>query len=208
MLIIVDIFYSKIVGARYYNDIFGEDFLNKTSIGPRDTVGHGTHVASIAAGNPISKASMLGMGEGTTRGGASSARIAVYKVCWTEECDSGRILTAFKDAIADGVDILSVSIGGRYLNKQHFTDAFSVGAFLAMKHGILTVFAAGNRGPDRTSVQHISPWAISVAASTLDRKFVTKVILGDGTTYEVNLLFYPMLLELRTTTISSCLTLK
>ena len=49
-------------------------------------------------------ASMLGLAKGTARGGAISARIAVYKVCWFDGCDDADILAAFDDAIADGVD--------------------------------------------------------------------------------------------------------
>ncbi|CAL5203372.1 unnamed protein product [Lathyrus oleraceus] len=175
---------NKIIGARYYRNDYGEDFLKNNILSPRDTTGHGTHTASTAAGNPVSRTSMLGLGHGTTRGGASSARIAVYKVCWSDECQDVDILAAFDDAVIDGVDILSVSIGGKSDASIHFMDAFSVGSFHAMKKGILTVLAAGNFGPKSSSLTNFSPWSISVAASTMDRKFVTKVKLGDNKIYE------------------------
>ncbi|KAI5434344.1 hypothetical protein KIW84_021267 [Lathyrus oleraceus] len=174
---------NKIIGARYYRNDYGEDFLKNNILSPRDTTGHGTHTASTAAGNPVSMTSMLGLGHGTTRGGASSARIAVYKVCWSDSCQDVDILAAFDDAVIDGVDILSVSIGGSDAS-IHFMDAISVGSFHAMKKGILTVSAAGNLGPKSSSLTNFSPWAISVAASTMDRKFVTKVKLGDNKIYE------------------------
>ncbi|KAH1093334.1 hypothetical protein GYH30_039200 [Glycine max] len=171
---------NKIIGAKYYK---ADGFKIKDLKSPRDTDGHGTHTASTAAGNPVSMASMLGLGQGTSRGGATSARIAVYKACWNDHCDDVDILAAFDDAIADGVDILSVSLGGSN-DQNYFGDASSIGAFHAMKNGIVTVFAAGNSGPSPASVDNLYPWSISVAASTLDRKFVTKVQLGDNRTYE------------------------
>ncbi|WJX58795.1 hypothetical protein P8452_44211 [Trifolium repens] len=175
---------NKIIGARYYKNNFGEDFMNNDILSPRDTTGHGTHTASTAAGNPISMTSMLGLGQGTARGGASSSRIAVYKACWSDGCKEVDILAAFDDAIADGVDIISVSLGGKSNQNIYFQDGLSIGAFHAMKNGILTVFAAGNSGPQRSSLTNFSPWAIVVAASTLDRKFVTKIKLGYNRTFE------------------------
>ncbi|GLU10765.1 hypothetical protein SLE2022_275500 [Rubroshorea leprosula] len=53
-----------------------------------------------------------------------------------------------------------------------------------MKHGILTSTAAGNYGPTYGSVSSAAPWTLSVAASTIDRKFVTKVKLGNGEIYK------------------------
>lgn len=54
-----------------------------------------------------------------------------------------------------------------------------------MKNGILTSNSAGNGGPDPATVTNVSPWSLSVAASTTDRKFVTKVKLGNGQAYKV-----------------------
>ncbi|KAI4313541.1 hypothetical protein L6164_026514 [Bauhinia variegata] len=171
---------SKIVGAKYYktDEEFGPEDLKS----PRDSDGHGTHVASTAAGMPVGMASMLGFGLGTARGAIPSARIAVYKVCWAR-CADADILVAFDDAIADGVDILSVSLGGS-ANEQYFNNSIAIGAFHAMRNGILTVASAGNSGPSPATLSNFSPWSISVAASTMDRKFVTKVELGDNKTYE------------------------
>ncbi|KAK7825904.1 cucumisin [Quercus suber] len=68
---------DKIIGAKYYRS---DRLFEKEDIrSPRDSEGHGTHVASIAAGNLVSKASVKGIGLGTARGGLPSARIAVYK---------------------------------------------------------------------------------------------------------------------------------
>lgn len=191
-MIILVFFFSKIIGARYYKSYYPEDFMKKNIVSPRDTTRHGTHTASTAAGNPVSMASMLGFGKGTIRGGVSSARIAVYKVCWSDGCDDMDILAAFDDAIADGVDIISVSIGGNTTENIYFRDGISIGAFHAMQKGILTVVSAGNSGPNRASVVNVSPWAIAVAASTLNRKFVTKVKIGNNKIYEVNPYLYNM----------------
>lgn len=175
-------FCSKIIGARYYQagGSSGEgDFPS-----PRDSQGHGTHTASTAAGQVVSNASLLGLGVGTARGGVPSARIAVYKICWSKGCTDADILAAFDDAIADGVDVISLSVGG--FTRDYFKDSIAIGAFHSMKNGILTSNSAGNSGPGAKSISNISPWSLTVAASTIDRKFVTKVQLGNNEVYEVS----------------------
>jgi hypothetical protein len=95
----------------------------------------------------------------------------VYKVCWSfAGCYSADILAALDDAIADGVDIISVSIGQPFAI-QYWEDPLAIGSFHAMKRGILTSASAGNFGPERASVENSSPWLLTVGASTIDRKF-------------------------------------
>ena len=174
---------SKIIGARYYRT--DGTFSDEDVKSPRDTDGHGTHIASTAAGVPVGMASMLGLGLGTARGAVPSARIAAYKVCWIDGCFDADILAAFDDAIADGVDILSVSLGG-FNDENYFRDGVAIGAFHAMKNGILTLTSAGNSGPRPGSLANFAPWIVSVAATIIDRKFVTKVELGDNKTFEAS----------------------
>ncbi|OMO76496.1 hypothetical protein COLO4_25546 [Corchorus olitorius] len=172
---------NKIIGAQYYRSdgYFGSSDI----ISPRDSEGHGTHTASTAAGRLVNGASLFGLGSGTARGGVPSARIAVYKICWSDGCYDADILQAFDDAIADGVDIISLSVGGKYA-KEYFEDSIAIGAFHAMRNGVLTVNSAGNRGPRPATITNFSPWSLSVAASTIDRKFFTKVQLGDNRVYQ------------------------
>ncbi|KAK7842874.1 subtilisin-like protease sbt4.8, partial [Quercus suber] len=173
---------NKIIGARYYRSkgqLIGQDDFDS----PRDSEGHGTHTASTAAGNLVNGASLLGLGLGTARGGVPTARIAVYKICWSRGCSDADILAAFDDAIFDGVDIISLSVGGLF-TKDYFDDSIAIGAFHAMKNGILTSNSAGNSGPSPASVTNVSPWSLTVAATTIDRKFVTNVKLGNGELYE------------------------
>ncbi|KAE8683087.1 Cucumisin [Hibiscus syriacus] len=172
---------NKIIGARYYltdGEAGPGDFLS-----PRDAEGHGTHTSSTAAGRFVSQASLYGIAKGTARGGVPSARIAVYKICWYDGCSDEGILAAFDDAIADGVDIISLSVGS-FSPLDYFEDSIAIGAFHAMKYGILTSNSAGNGGPVPASVTNLSPWSLSVAASTIDRKFVAKVKLGNGQIFE------------------------
>ena len=161
--------------VRYYRSS-GSLITKEDITSPRDISGHGTHTASIAAGNLVSGASLLGYGFGKARGGVPSARIAVYKVCWSvaNSCGEADILKAFDDAIGDGVNIISFSIG-RKIAQPYFEDVYAIGSFHAMSNGILPSMAAGNEGPDLATITNFSPWSISVAASTIDRKFTTKV---------------------------------
>ncbi|KAB2063926.1 hypothetical protein ES319_A10G252100v1 [Gossypium barbadense] len=187
---------NKIIGARYYRA--KGDYPLEDLQSPRDSVGHGSHTASIAAGAVVSKASLYGFRAGTVRGGVPSARIAVYKICWYDGCYDEDILAAFDDAIADGVDIISLSFGG-FFALEYFNDSIAIGAFHSMKNGILTSNSAGNDGPFYASVVNISPWSLSVGASTIDKKFQTMVKLGNGkvfkgtsvNTFDLKGKFYP-----------------
>ena len=176
-------YHSKIIGARYYNSY--NEYYDGDIKSPRDSEGHGTHTASTAAGREVAGASFYGLAQGLARGGYPNARIAVYKVCWVRGCAAADILAAFDDAIADGVDIISVSLGFTF-PEPYFEDVIAIGSFHAMGQGILTSTSAGNDGPWLGWVSNYSPWSLTVAASSIDRKFVSKLVLGNGQIFSVS----------------------
>lgn len=155
---------SKVIGAQYFN-LHGDAPSEQMS--PADFDGHGTHTSSTAGGIPVKHASLYGIADGTARGGVPLARIAMYKVCWTGGCQDADLLAGYDAAIADGVDILSVSIGG--YSSNYFNDVIAIGSFHAVKKGILVACAAGNDGPFFSTVENVAPWITTVAASTIDR---------------------------------------
>jgi subtilisin family serine protease len=143
----------------------------------RDITGHGTHVAGIAAGNPT-QANLSGNGFAISTpvsGIAPRARIISYRVCAInsevdeerERCPSSSILAAMDQAVADGVDVLNLSLGGSSDPWTVYLD--SLDAHLA---GISLVAAAGNDGPRPGSINSpaAAPWILSVANTTHDRR--------------------------------------
>lgn len=155
-----------------------------------DVDGHGSHTLSTAGGNFVPNASIFGVGKGTAKGGSPRARVASYKVCWpgtdrTGGCFDADIMAAFDRAIHDGVDVLSLSLGGD--PSPYFQDGISIGSFHAVKKGIVVVCSAGNDGPTPGTVSNVSPWIITVGASTLDREFRAFVELRNGLQFKVNI---------------------
>ncbi|KAL7105905.1 hypothetical protein ACP275_07G076100 [Erythranthe tilingii] len=173
----------KVIGARYYlNGFEAEEELENNSVSfksARDSVGHGSHTASTAAGRFVNNVNYKGLGNGKARGAAPMARIAVYKACWKTACYDADILAAFDDAIGDGVHILSLSLGADSPDVDYYNNAISVGSFHALSHGISVVASVGNDG-SVGSASNLAPWMITVGASSIDRDFLSDVILGNG----------------------------
>ncbi|EFJ36302.1 hypothetical protein SELMODRAFT_404186 [Selaginella moellendorffii] len=109
-----------------------------TKITPQDG---GVHAAS-----PTSRGSC----EGKARGGLPKARIKVYKVCFFGDFMDHPVLTAFDNAVRDGVDILLLSLGGQTV--PYDEDTIAIGSFHAMRHGILVSCSAGNSRPLKSTV--------------------------------------------------------
>ncbi|XP_023515158.1 subtilisin-like protease SBT1.5 [Cucurbita pepo subsp. pepo] len=172
----------KLIGARFfcsgYEATNGK--MNETSEyrSPRDSDGHGTHTASIAAGRYVFPASTLGYARGKAAGMAPKARLAAYKVCWNAGCYDSDILAAFDAAVSDGVDVVSLSVGGVVV--PYYLDAIAIGAFRAVAAGVFVSASAGNGGPGGLTVTNVAPWVTTVGAGTMDRDFPADVKLGNG----------------------------
>ncbi|GLT65190.1 hypothetical protein SLA2020_376340 [Shorea laevis] len=176
---------KKLIGARYFSKGYEGTIgpINETveSKSPRDDDGHGTHTLTTAAGSAVSDASLFGFASGTARGMATKARVAIYKVCWLSGCFGSDILAAMDKAVQDGVDIMSLSLGGGV--SEYYMDTVAIGAFSAMTRGILISCSAGNGGPYSSSLSNVAPWITTVGAGTLDRDFPVSVALGNGKKY-------------------------
>ncbi|KAL3825394.1 hypothetical protein ACJIZ3_021423 [Penstemon smallii] len=170
---------KKLIGARFFSRGYAMAASGETETqSPRDNDGHGTHTASTAAGNLVRNASLLGYAKGNARGMATHARIAAYKVCWKSGCLGSDILAAIDRAILDGVDVLSMSLGGG--SAPYSRDTIAVGAFAAMEKGIVVSCSAGNSGPAKASLANVAPWILTVGAGTIDRDFPAFATLGNG----------------------------
>lgn len=78
-------------------------------------------------------------------GMAPLAHLAIYKVCFGEDCAESNILAALDAAIEEGVDVLSLSLGEEAV--PFFQDSIAIGGFAAMKNGIFVSCSDGNSGP-------------------------------------------------------------
>jgi subtilisin family serine protease len=187
---------NKLIGARFYKS--SSQTLHWTEFNSaRDSVagtegsgGHGSHTSSTAGGNGNVEVQTGGVSLGRTSGVAPRARIAAYKVCWTDGvtakngCATANSVAAINQAVKDGVNVINFSIGpssgGGTFNEateQAFLGAAAAGVFVAA--------SAGNSGPTATApapASHISPWLTTVGNSTHDRLYLGDAVLGNGKT--------------------------
>ncbi|PUZ72654.1 hypothetical protein GQ55_2G411700 [Panicum hallii var. hallii] len=168
---------NKLVGARSFTagmSLATDDFLS-----PRDKAGHGTHVASTAAGSEVPDAGLFGFARGTARGVAPRARVAMYKACVLHDCSTAAIVAAIDAAVKDGVDILSLSVGGLD-DPDFYKDAMSIAFFGAVRAGLFVACSAGNFVPREFTLSNVAPWITTVGAATVDRVFPVSITLGNG----------------------------
>lgn len=156
----------KVVGAGWWVAGFGTDRIRSSeSLSPLDTIGHGTQVASVAAGNSDVSVRMNGRTMGNFGGVAPRARIAPYKACWAapdpadDGCATADLVSAIDRATADGVDVLNVAVAG-----PTTIDTVERALLGAAEADIVVVGAAGNAGRSAFA-GHTSPWVTTVGAA-------------------------------------------
>lgn len=178
---------NKLIGARSFVNY--DRSRRRSTDWPIDNDGHGTHTSSTAGGVFVKRANVYGLARGLASGVAPRAHLAMYKVCTGDGCQGYDILAGMDAAVEDGVDVLSLSLGGDPY--PFYEDPISIGGFHAMSRGIFVSCSAGNSGPSLSTVSNDSPWLLTVAASTMDRSFSATVKLGDGREFPGQSLYQP-----------------
>ncbi|CAI5468273.1 unnamed protein product [Closterium sp. Yama58-4] len=152
-------------------------------------------MAPAAAGNKD-----VAMAGGKASGMAPAARLAIYKVLWTYDgsrtANTDDILAAVDQAVADGADVISLSLGGLYPDATYFDDIPYLNANLA---GVFVTFAAGNSGPPNgttfdsyRTLANFSPFYLTVGASSIERNGVVLPKAVENVTSASILSAYPL----------------
>jgi subtilisin family serine protease len=177
---------DKLVGGADFLDTYhaveGDEQFPFTA---RDDNGHGTHTMSTSAGNVLASAPVLGADHGPINGIAPGAWVVMYRACGPGGCFSSDTSAAVGQAVLDGVDVINYSISG---GTNPFTDATELAFLDAFAAGVFVSASAGNNGPGAATVNHVSPWVTTVAASTQTREFASTLSLSadNGDTLELH----------------------
>ena len=129
--------------------IVAKVFYNKANVQGLDAQAiqdHGTHTAGIAAGVTGKTAVVNGVSIDDMSGIAPGAFLGNYNVFPGNVLNarSEDILNAVDAAIADGMDVLNLSLGGSYHGNN---DLLAMGLDNAVDAGVVVAVAAGNSGP-------------------------------------------------------------
>jgi hypothetical protein len=167
---------SKIIAVRDY-----ETLITPTvQPDPRDHSGHGTATAMAAAGMPA-------WGPyGVIVGVAPKAYIGVYKVFVGAGAAtrSDVVLKAIDDAVADGMDIINISLGVEPAPRPE-DDILVAAVERAAAAGVLVTKSAGNSGPTPNTLSSpaSAPSGITVGAQWNQRDFAGPAAVVGGTSY-------------------------
>jgi subtilisin family serine protease len=185
-------------GTRCNDKLIGiYDFTTEGAVDGSDIDGHGTHVASIAAGNPIGN-SVSGQTISvpiTLSGVAPRANIISYKACAKlavpgarTTCPSSSLIAAVEQAAIDRVPVINYSLGGDVLDPWALMLSAASSDIKSMLNaragGTVFSVAAGNSGPGVSSLGSPAnaPWVLGVANTTHDRLLATELrIVGAST---------------------------
>jgi minor extracellular serine protease Vpr len=150
---------AKVIVAKNYTQLLpdgGDPDAN-------DRDGHGTGTALAAAGGSALSP------YGPVMGVATKAYLGNYKVLDANGATSDVIAKAIDDAVADGMDVLNLSLGGYVTSYADFDSREpSVAAIeRATKAGVIVVVAAGNDGPDAGTVSDYANVADTIAMGAI-----------------------------------------
>jgi subtilisin family serine protease len=186
---------NKVIAARSYVSLLDNP---DPDTGASDESGHGTGTADCAAGGLTNAA--IGATTTSFAGVAPGAFLGSYKIFGTpgynDSANDAAILKAIDDAVADGMDVISYSVGGFPPIPQALDT--TAGAFsTAISAGVVVVAAAGNDGNgsdtnlllayDSTALSPTVPAlvsadgsgsVISVGASSNQRGFWAQLMVG------------------------------
>jgi subtilisin family serine protease len=156
----------KVVGARWFVEGFGREAVRSSeSFSALDDLGHGTQVASVAAGNAGVSVRVDGRDAGRFGGMAPQARIAAYKACWGapdpsgDGCSTADVVSAVDAAVADRVDVLNLALAG-----GERIDTLQRALLGAAEADVVVVGAAGNSARAAFAA-HAAPWVTTVGSA-------------------------------------------
>ncbi|CAD6243078.1 unnamed protein product [Miscanthus lutarioriparius] len=141
---------NKLVGARDFTR-----HLRRPGTAPRAGT-HGMHASSVAAGAFVRRPG---------GGGAPGAPVVAACAGAARGCSRGSVVHAVEAALADGVDVLSLSLGDDDGLGFH-EDPVAAATFSAVVMGVFVCAAAGNKGRTPGSVANDTPWILTVGASS------------------------------------------
>ncbi|KQV71672.1 hypothetical protein ASC64_21150 [Nocardioides sp. Root122] len=173
----------KVVGARWFVEGFGRDAVRTSeSLSALDDLGHGTQVASVAAGNASVSVRVDGRDAGRFGGVAPQARIVAYKACWGapdpsgDGCSTADVVSAVDAAVADRVDVLNLAIAG-----GERIDTLQRALLGAAEADVVVIGAAGNSARSAFAA-HAGPWVTTVG-STIGRMSRGRVSVPGGSSW-------------------------
>ncbi|MDW8253911.1 MAG: S8 family serine peptidase [Chloroflexota bacterium] len=147
---------------------------------------HGTHVASIVAGNAGVVATVDGV-RVEISGVAPGAYLMNYRVFYPSRSESDfvngnaftvELVAALEDAVRDGADVINNSWGSSYAATYGWADPMVRAVEAAVRAGVVVVNAAGNSGPGvaTTNSPSNARGVISVGAVTTSREIARQSV--------------------------------
>ena len=168
---------NKVIVAKVFNNKAGSKGYTAEAIGE-----HGTHVGGTVACNLQTPAVVNGVDITYDPSGvAPGAQLGSYNVFPGDDGDarSEDILNAIEAAVADGMDVLNMSLGG---GSHGIQDLLTVAVDNVDRAGIVVAVSAGNEGPGVMTIGSpgMAERALTSGASTVGH-FVGLSIKGEGT---------------------------